>query len=213
VTTALISRHYAIYVISCSAATIAVAGWLWRANGLWSFIDIFYNYLIPLYPKLQPNSLSNGLRIKLLGMPISLLLVVVLLLGICDVLISKKIVLNRLILVCGILYGLLHYALQRKGFYYHLYPAFLFVFLLTASWLEYIKQKRFSVMQKAMLCLTLYLMAGALYCSVKNIFIKPPNYFDVYPFPSMLVSDLQEIPFLATQRSFNPSISRVGKRE
>ena len=124
-------------------------------------------------------------------MPISLLLVVVLLLGICDVLISKKIVLNRLILICGIIYGLLHYALQRKGFAYHLYPAALFLFLLTASWLEYIKQKRFSVLQTAMLGLTFYLMAGLLYCSVKNTFIKPPNYFDVYPFPSMLVSDLK----------------------
>ena len=184
-------RHYAIYVIGCSAATIAVAGWLWRANALQAFIDIFFNYLIPLYPKLQPNTISGGLRINLLGMPIGLLLGISLVLGIGDVLIRKKIVLNRLILICGIIYGLLHYALQRKGFGYHLYPAALFLFLLTASWLEYIKQKRFSVLQKVMLCLTFYLMTGALYCSVKNIFIKPPNYFDVYPFPSMLVSDLQ----------------------
>ena len=57
-------RHYAIYVIGCSAATIAVAGWLWRANGLQAFIDIFYNYLIPLYPKLQPNNPSGGPRMK-----------------------------------------------------------------------------------------------------------------------------------------------------
>ncbi len=183
--------HYALYVICCSAATIAVVGWLWRENGLQAFIDIFYNYLIPLYPKLQPYDIFGGLQINLLGMPIGLLLGIALLLGICDLLISRKKVLNRLILVCGIIYGLLHYTLQRKGFLYHLYPAALFVFLLAASWLEYIKQKRFSVLQMAMLCLTLYLMAGLLYCSVKNIFIKPPNYFDASPFPSMLVSDLK----------------------
>jgi len=184
-------RHYALYVICCSASTIAVAGWLWRANGLQPFIDIFYNYLIPLYPKLQPSNLSDVLRGNLCGMPIGLLLGIVLVFGICDVLISRKNVLNRVILVCGIIYGLLHYALQRKGFAYHLYPAFLFVFLLAASWLEYIKQKRFSVLHMAMLCLTFYLMVGLLYYSVKNIFIKPPNYFDVYPFPSLLVSDLK----------------------
>ena len=122
-------------------------------------------------------------------MPIGLLLGIAFVLGICDLLISREKVSNRLILVCGIIYGLLHYTLQRKGFLYHLYPAALFVFLLAASWLEYIKQKRFSVLQKALLCLTLYLMAGFLYCSVKNIFIKPPNYFDG-PAASMLVSDL-----------------------
>ena len=56
-------------------------------------------------------------------MPIGLLLGIAFVLGICDLLISRKKVLNRLILVCGIIYGLLHYALQRKGFLYHLYPA------------------------------------------------------------------------------------------
>jgi len=183
-------RHCALYVIGCSAATIAVSGWLWRANALQPFIDIFYNYLIPLYPKLQPYNISGGLKINLLGMPISLLLGIVLVLGIGDLLISREKVLNRLILVCGIIYGLLHYALQRKGFLYHLYPAVLFAFLLSASWLEYVKQKRFSVLHMAMLCLTFYLMVGLLYCSAKNIFIKPPIYFDVSPFPSMLVSDL-----------------------
>ena len=83
-------RHYALYVICCSAATIAVAGWLWRANGLQAFIDIFYNYLIPLYPKLQPYNISGGLKINLLGMPIGLLLGIALVLGICDVLISRE---------------------------------------------------------------------------------------------------------------------------
>ena len=55
-------RHYALYVICCSAATIAVAGWLWRANGLPAFIDIFFNYLIPLYPKLQPYDIFAACR-------------------------------------------------------------------------------------------------------------------------------------------------------
>lgn len=184
-------RHYAIFIIACGAPTGAIMIWLWSAGGLPACIDIVVNYLIPMYPKLQLSNLSGVLRRNLFRMPIGLLLGIVLVLGICDVLISRKKVLNRLILVCGIIYGLLHYALQRKGFFYHLYPAFLFVFLLAASWLEYIKQKRFSVLQMAMLCLTFYLMTGELYCSVKNIFIKPPNYFDNSPFPSKLVSDLK----------------------
>ena len=181
--------HYTLYSICCSLPVLTGLSLLWRADGLQPFLDILFNYIGPLYPKMQLYNIYPLLREPLLCIPIGVLLAIIFTVGVADIALSKKKDVYRIILVCGIIYGVFHYALQRKGLLYHLYPFFLFAAMLVASWFEY-GQRRLTSPRLIMLCVALLITGTFLFGSARNIFIKPPHYFEHFPYEDILLRDL-----------------------
>jgi hypothetical protein len=104
--------------------------WLGRAGALPAFVDVVLGYLVPLYGRLGREGLLDVVRRGDLGAWA--------LGGLGLWALGGLAVLGRRdpragLLASGVAYGVLHFALQGKGWEYHLYPFALFAIALGAA--------------------------------------------------------------------------------
>jgi hypothetical protein len=102
----------------------AVFGWLAWRGGLGPFVDIFGGYVIPLYSRVGRVSPWQAIVWHAYGRPLIILfglLVVLALLAPA----SREPARKGLALV-GVVYGVVHFVVQGKGWEYQLYPLMLF---------------------------------------------------------------------------------------
>ncbi len=126
-------RGAALLVAPALVPPLLTAAWLVARGGLGAYLETFFGYLLPFYGKLGAGPLAiwrdPGLRV--FGWQILTLLLALALLGLTAP-IPGRLVLRRWLAVWGVLYGVLHYTLQRKGFGYHISPLMVFLAALAA---------------------------------------------------------------------------------
>jgi hypothetical protein len=111
-------------------APALVLGWLAWRGGLRAFLDIFVDYVVPLYGHVGRTSLLDAVRGYTFGQALWSLL---LLLGILALLAAPTQPIRKGLAAVGALYGLVHFLAQGKGWEYQLYPLALFLCAL-APW-------------------------------------------------------------------------------
>jgi Dolichyl-phosphate-mannose-protein mannosyltransferase len=116
----------ALFVVGAAVAPSATALWLARVGGLDPLIQMVTGYLIPYYPKLGGVS-ASVLAWRLLKPSLFWILVAV------AVPWPRSARGPRYALaILGACYGVAHYALQERGWWYHEYPFHLFLYILVA---------------------------------------------------------------------------------
>lgn len=100
--------------------------WLYRLGGLGAFYDTLLHFIIPVYGAIHPADWPNDLiSLSLTQVPVAFILLWLLNRSAVD----KT---DKTVLVTGLVYGLLHYYSQGKGWGYHLYPLWTFCALFIA---------------------------------------------------------------------------------
>jgi hypothetical protein len=107
-----------------------VFGWLAWRGGLPAFVEIFTGYVIPLYTRVGDALMWQAMGYHGYGWAALALLSLLALLGAWAPLEDPR-RFRQALALAGVGYGALHFALQRKGWEYHLYP--LAVFLCAAA--------------------------------------------------------------------------------
>jgi Dolichyl-phosphate-mannose-protein mannosyltransferase len=102
----------------------AVFGWLAWRGGLGPFVDIFGGYVVPLYSRVGWMSPWQAIVWHPYGRPVIALLALLVVLALLAPT-SQEPARKGLALV-GVLYGLIHFVVQGKGWEYQLYPLILF---------------------------------------------------------------------------------------
>ena len=100
---------------------VLVMGWLAWRGGAGPFVVILTGYLLPLYSRVGRVSVWEGLRWHAFGGPIWSCLIALGLLGLARRL-PEPYRIRRWLALLGAVYGFLHFAVQGKGWEYHLYP-------------------------------------------------------------------------------------------
>jgi dolichyl-phosphate-mannose-protein mannosyltransferase len=116
-------------VLWCGAgltAPVLVMGWLTWRGGAGPFVSILTGYLLPLYSHVGRVSVWWAVRGHVFGWEIWSCLIALGLLGFARRL-EPPWGIRRGLAVLGAVYGIFHYALQGKGWEYHLYPFAVFI--------------------------------------------------------------------------------------
>ena len=108
------------------AVPVLVMGWLAWRGGAGPFAAIVTDYVLPLYSRVGRVSLWEGLRWHAFGWQIWSCLIALALLGIAGRP-QPPYGIRRWLALLGAAYGFLHFAVQGKGWEYHLYPFAVFV--------------------------------------------------------------------------------------
>jgi hypothetical protein len=108
----------------------AVCLWLWRAGGLGPFVEIVFDYLLPLYSDLGRASL---VQLFSTSAQADILLLMLLLIAASS---QRRLEGARALLLIGVVYGILHFVVQGKNWFYHWYPMLGFALPLATSYLE-----------------------------------------------------------------------------
>jgi hypothetical protein len=119
----------ALFVAASAAAPLVVVAWLALAGALPAWRAIVLDYLLPLYSRLGRTEAWNVYRPEVL-LPIAAgaVLAVVAALG------ARRFESRHAVAALGVLYGVVHFVGQGKGWEYHLYPLVAFgIVLLTAE--------------------------------------------------------------------------------
>jgi len=122
------ARALRMLVIWCAAglaAPVLVLGWLMWRGGAGPFAAILVGYVLPLYSRVGRIGIWEGLRWHVLGWQIWSCLIVLGLLGLARTL-PEPYGVRRWLCLLGLAYSVFHYAVQGKGWEYHLYPFGLF---------------------------------------------------------------------------------------
>ena len=119
-------RALAIWCAAGLAVPAAIMGWLAWRGGAGAFLGIATGYVLPLYSRVGRVSVWEGVRWHVYGWQIWSCLIVLGVLGIF-VRIEKPFGIRRWLALAGAVYGLLHFAVQGKGWEYHLYPLAVFL--------------------------------------------------------------------------------------
>jgi 4-amino-4-deoxy-L-arabinose transferase-like glycosyltransferase len=117
-------RAAALVIVSGLVVPAAVFGWLAWRGGLGPFVDVFGGYVVPLYSGVGRVPPWQAIVWHAYGRPLVALfglLVVLALLGPT----SREPARKGLALV-GVLYGIVHFVVQGKGWEYQLYPLIVF---------------------------------------------------------------------------------------
>src|SRR4029453_8204447 len=117
-------RAAALVIVSGLVVPAAVFGWLAWRGGLGPFVDVFGGYVVPLYSGVGRVPPWQAIVWHAYGRPLIVLfglLVVLALLGPT----SREPARKGLALV-GVLYGIVHFVVQGKGWEYQLYPLIVF---------------------------------------------------------------------------------------
>jgi hypothetical protein len=101
-------------------------GWLAWRGGAGAFLAIATGYVLPLYSRVGRVSVWEGVRWHVYGWQIWSCLIVLGVLGLV-MRIEKPYDVRRWLALTGAVYGLLHFAVQGKGWEYHLYPLAVFL--------------------------------------------------------------------------------------
>jgi len=119
-------RALALWCAAGLAVPAAVMGWLAWRGGAGAFLAITTGYVLPLYSRVGRVSVWDGVRWHVYGWQIWSCLIVLGVLGIF-VRHRKPYDVRRWLALAGAIYGLLHFAVQGKGWEYHLYPLAVFL--------------------------------------------------------------------------------------
>jgi hypothetical protein len=118
-------RALAIWCAAGLAVPAAIMGWVAWRGGAGAFLAIATGYVLPLYSRVGRVSVWEGVRWHVYGWQIWSCLIVLGVLGIF-VRVEKPYAVRRWLALTGAVYGLLHFAVQGKGWEYHLYPLAVF---------------------------------------------------------------------------------------
>jgi 4-amino-4-deoxy-L-arabinose transferase-like glycosyltransferase len=119
-------RALALWCAAGLAVPALVMGWLAWRGGAGAFLAIATGYVLPLYSRVGRVSVWEGLRWHVYGWQIWSCLIVLAVLGI-SAHIDRPYGIRRWLALAGAVYGFLHYAVQGKGWEYHLYPLAVFL--------------------------------------------------------------------------------------
>ena len=140
-------RALALWCAAGLVVPAAIMGWLAWRGGAEAFLTIATGYVLPLYSHVGRVSVWEGVRWHVYGWQIWSCLIVLGVLGIF-VRIEKPYGVRRWLALAGAVYGLLHFAVQGKGWEYHLYPLAVFLCALAsvpiAAQAERARSARFS---------------------------------------------------------------------
>jgi len=117
-------------------STAGILGWLAGAGGLGAFFELVSGYLLPLYSPLGRGAMGEMLRWHSYGGVLWATLALLIGLSVYQVLRDGAFDHRHALLAFGLLYGLVHFFGQGKGWEYHLTPLALFASLLGASALD-----------------------------------------------------------------------------
>ncbi len=130
------SNIVATVAIASLGFALPIAGvllWLHALGGLEAFLDIFLNYTIPIYSKVDTSASVSKLFFSLLGSPFSMLFLFFIgIMAIYSVL-ARRVTARYGLLLVATLCGLAHFVCQRKGWPYHALPMLTFG-TLTCFW-------------------------------------------------------------------------------
>ncbi len=186
-------KHLIIFLFSSSICLLCLCLWLWWSGGLIPFFEIVFHYLIPLYSGLKFNTLSSGLLVDHLGVPIIIPACVILLIESIIIVLTKNSSLKHIIIRGGIVYGILHYGMQGKGLYYHLYPLMGFLFMTAASWTDSEYKHLLSSLKRSVVAAVLaFIMCWFSLCAIKYMIKAPPHYINELAYPEALIQDLKD---------------------
>ncbi|HVQ75451.1 MAG TPA: glycosyltransferase family 39 protein [Candidatus Binatia bacterium] len=113
-------------------APALVFGWLTWRGGSPAFVDILTGYVIPLYSRAGDALIWQAMAWYQYGWALFVLLGLLALLGALAP-VPARLRFRRALAVTGVAYGVLHFAAQRKGWEYHLYPFAAFLCVLAAA--------------------------------------------------------------------------------
>ena len=106
-----------IFAASVAVAPAAVTVWLAAKGALAAWREIVFDYLVPLYSKLgRPD------RWTFHRWPVWIAIGAGVALSACSVLARRRVTGRHTVVALGLLYGLVHFVGQGKGWEYHLYP-------------------------------------------------------------------------------------------
>jgi len=106
----------AVFVGAVAVAPVAVALWLALIGALPAWRAIVFDYLIPLYSRLgraAPNVYRAWIWIPIAGAVV---------LSVVSAAAAERFRARHVVAVVGVLYGVVHFVAQGKGWEYHLYP-------------------------------------------------------------------------------------------
>jgi hypothetical protein len=118
-------RGAAVVLVGGAVMPLMCAAWLAWTGGLAAFVRASVDYVIPLYSRLARVSPWTTVERIPFGWPLWALLGALIVLG---ALAGVREV-HRLVVLAGVGYGVVHLALQAKGWEYQLYPLALFACL------------------------------------------------------------------------------------
>jgi hypothetical protein len=136
---ALVARRAGRAALAGAGAVLAggsvvltlVFGWLAWRGGLGAFVDEYVSYVLPFYGGLGGEPLWAAIGGHAYGRPLLALLAALVAWGLC-VPGRPAFGIRRPLALLGLVAGALHFALQGKGWEYHLYPLVFFLCALTA---------------------------------------------------------------------------------
>src|SRR6266850_1277728 len=112
-----VARPVAIFAAAVAVAPVAVMAWLAAKGALAAWREIVFDYLVPLYSKLGRPDRWTFHRWQVwipIGAGVAL--------SACSVLTRRRVTGRHTVVALGLLYGLVHFVGQGKGWEYHLYP-------------------------------------------------------------------------------------------
>jgi hypothetical protein len=121
-----VTRALALWCAAGLTVPVLVMGWLAWREGAGPFVSILTGYLLPLYSHVGRVSVWWAVRGHVFGWEIWSCLIALGVLGFARRL-EPPFGIRRWLAVLGAVYGVLHYALQGKGWEYHLYPFAVFL--------------------------------------------------------------------------------------
>jgi hypothetical protein len=121
-----VTRALALWCAAGLTVPILVMGWLAWRGGAGPFVSILAGYLLPLYSHVGRVSVWWAVRGHVFGWEIWSCLIALGVLGFARRL-EPPFGIRRWLAVLGAVYGVLHFALQGKGWEYHLYPFAVFL--------------------------------------------------------------------------------------
>jgi hypothetical protein len=118
----------AVLVVGALLAPAAAVAWVASFGALDAWRDIVFGYLVPLYSRVWNSADWRWLRWRMwIGVAVATLLT----LG--RLAVTRRFTSRHVVVALGLVYGLVHFLAQRKGWEYHLYPLAAFAAVLLFS--------------------------------------------------------------------------------
>ena len=127
------ARTLGVLALGLAAPAVPILGWLAATGGLGAFLDIVGGYLVPLYSRVGRVPLLPTLAGWDVGPSLLVAAGLWTLGGVVAIGRAGATDHRLLILGAGVVYGVLHFVAQGKGWAYHLYPLALFAVALGAA--------------------------------------------------------------------------------